>query len=209
MNTVWNNAQEWEAEWHGNCINSLNEELKQLVYAEKMGLITNPNSKTPYNFNLNNISVLDIGGGAYSLLLKCTNFKSSVVADPLAEKYPAWVKYRYKNLDIMLLEIPGEALNTWEFSQVFDEVWIYNVLEHTYDPKRIIENALQLSKIVRIFEWIDTPPNIGHPQTLKEKDLNKWLGGEGKVENINKNGAVGKAYFGVFKGKHYNANITE
>lgn len=201
MNRLWKHAQSWELQWHGDCVNSLNEELKQLVYAEKMGLISSPTPKTPYNFDLNGISILDIGGGAYSLLLKCVNYDDSAVADPLMDKFPQWIRDRYESVDITPVCSTGEDL---EAPFVYSECWVYNCLQHTQDPKRVIDNALELGKVVRIFEWIETGTNIGHLHNLTEKDLNEWLGGEGKVENINRNGAVGKCYYGIFKGKHYN-----
>lgn len=209
MNETWKKAQEWELNWHSNCSNSLYEEEKQIVYAEKMGLIKTPTPKTPYVFDLEGKSVLDIGGGAYSLLLKCVNFRNSYVIDPLMDKYPSWVGYRYRMLDIMMLVSTGEEV-TEQFpdGEKFDEVWIYNVLEHTYDPKKIIENALELGNIVRIFEWIETRLGIndGHIHSFTESQLNEWLGGEGKVEVLNRSGAKGKAYYGVFKGNNYVAS---
>jgi len=204
---IWQNAQEWEQNWHGNCINSINEEIKQLVYAEKMGLVRTPTPKTPYNFDLQGKSILDIGGGAYSLLLKCTNFapyiphadKATGVIDPLMDQYPKWVRDRYLTMGIAYMQTTGEdARKSLGPDSIFDEVWLYNVLEHTYNPKKIIQNALALGKIVRIFEWLDTVENIGHPQVLTGDKLNEWLKGTGKVEFINQNGAVGKAYYGIF-----------
>lgn len=205
ISETWQKAQKWELSWHGNCINSLNEELKQLVYAEKMGLSASPTPKTPYNFDLKGRNVLDIGGGPYSLLLKCANVgKDSVVVDPLMFYFPTWVKERYVAKGILTMNASGEELQKdIKNNNVFDEIWLYNVLEHTYAPKQILKNARSLGKVIRIFEWLDTPPNIGHPQTLKEDDLNKWLGGEGKVEFIKRSGATGKCYYGVFKGDHY------
>lgn len=206
MNDTWNKAQEWEASWHGNCVNSLGEELKQLVYAEKMGLKLAPNPKTPYSFNLEGKSILDIGSGAYSLLLKCENKGLCFAVDPLMANFPKWVIDRYIISGIVPMKSAGEELlELAEFSdgQTVDEVWIYNVLEHVYEPRKIIENALSVSKIVRIFEWLDTRSNIGHPQTLIREELDLWLGGEGKVEEIRRGGAVGKCYSGIFKGKHY------
>lgn len=202
MDDTWKKAQSWERHWHGNCINSYYEEQKQLVYAEKMGLVRSPTPKTPYNFDLKGASILDIGGGAYSLLLKCVNFENSCVIDPLMEEYPEWVVDRYRSANIFHFEGCGEELLNSDYG-VHDEVWIYNVLEHTYDPKKIIENALDLGKIVRIFEWLDTPSTEGHPQTLRENELNEWLGGEGKVEMIDRSGTKGKCYYGVFKGNDY------
>ena len=35
---AWTTANKWESEWWGDCLNTLNEETKQIVYAKKMGL---------------------------------------------------------------------------------------------------------------------------------------------------------------------------
>jgi 2-polyprenyl-3-methyl-5-hydroxy-6-metoxy-1,4-benzoquinol methylase len=197
----WTEHQEWEKEWHSNCVNSLNEELKQLVYARKMGLKQTHNNKTPYIFKLGGISVLDIGGGPYSLLLKCEDFSEAIVADPC--EYPEWVYMRYESAGIAHSSVVGEEIDSMIGFKIFDEVWIYNVLQHTMSPETIIRKAFQASKIIRIFEWIDTGIAKGHPNDLHEEDLNKWLGGIGKVEQLNEGGCVGKAYYGVFKGAQY------
>lgn len=202
MQTEWEKAQEWEQNWHNNCVNSLNEELKQLVYAEKMGLTRKPTTKTPYNFDLNGASILDIGGGAYSLLLKCVNFKESFVADPLMTKYPMWVRSRYDELGIYTGCLKGEDLSE-EDLEYFDECWIYNVLEHCEDPAKVADNARKLGKIVRVFEWVNVGISAGHIHTLTKENLDIWFGGEGKVEKVNKDGAVGTCWHGVFKGYNY------
>ena len=82
--------------------------------------------------------------------------------------------------------------------EIFDECWIYNVLQHCDVPRKIIQNARKASKLIRIFEWIETGTNEGHIHDLTEKDLNKWLKGEGKVEQLNESGCVGQAYYGIF-----------
>lgn len=189
----WEEAQEWERSWWGACVNTYNEERKHFVYASKMGLSLSPNAKTQYRFDLNGISVLDIGGGPCSLLLKCENIKGKVI-DPLP--VPEWVKLRYESAGLDYEQIKGEDIN----ETGYDEVFIYNVLQHTDNPEQIIQNARGAAKIIRIFEWINTPANIGHPQTLTAKNLNRWLGGEGKVEQMNEGGCVGLAYYGVFIG---------
>ena len=86
---------------------------------------------------------------------------------------------------------------------VFDEILMYNCLQHTENPAKICHNILAFSKIVRVFEWVDTGIADGHIQDLTEASLNGWLKGEGKVEFINQSPVVGKAYYGVFKGNHY------
>ena len=194
----WTEAQEWEKVWHSNCVNSYGEETKQFTYAKKMGLKLTPNEKTPYNYELGNISVLDAGGGPYSILLKCTGFSSALVVDPC--DYPEWVYGRYESAKIDYMQMAGEdfiAIRT------YDEVWMYNVLQHVESPSLVIQNVLKAGKLIRIFEWIENGISPGHPQNLTEKDLNKWLGGNGKVETINENGCVGKCYYGIFKGNHY------
>lgn len=204
----WEVAQSWEQSWWGDCLNTINEEQKQLVYAEKMGLIRTPTPKTPYNFDLQGKSVLDIGGGAVSLLLKCVNFKGTVV-DPLMKKYPKWVIERYREAGIDTYDSTGEEIvEKFPEGTIFDVCFLYNVLEHVIDPKKVVESILELSKVVRIFEWLETTPNIGHPHSLTEKQLNEYLGGEGKVEKINHDGAVGLAFYGVFAGKNYVTSIS-
>lgn len=214
MNKEWQTAQSWELDWHSNCINSLNEELKQLVYAEKMGLKRKPTPKTPYEFDLEDKVILDIGGGAYSLLLKCINIGyGSAVTDPLMNKYPDWVKNRYDTLKITTMSESGEsiydALMAVQYRPIIDEIWIYNVLQHTQDPEKIIRNARRLGKIIRIFEWVDTPTNIGHIHTLTEENLNKWLDGQGRVEQVNQWRAVGKCFYGIFLGDSYVASSSK
>jgi len=187
-------AQKWEKEWWGNCVNTYGEEMKQFLYAEKMGLNRAPTIKTPYRFDLQGKSVLDIGGGPTSLLLKCENVKSLVI-DPI--NFPKWIWDRYEEAGITFLCMEGEEIPT---KDSFDEVWIYNVLAHCKNPKEIIENARKVSKLIRIFEWIDTPVGAGHISSLTEKELNEWLEGEGKVEQLT-GVAHGKAYYGVFPTK--------
>lgn len=203
MNDKWNKAQAWELDWHGDCVNSFHEEEKQFVYAEKMGLEKVSTPKSPHNFDLKGKTILDIGSGAYSILLKCLNIgKDSMAVDPLMDKFPEWVIGRYNALGVLAITCAGEEIDK-KINKTFDEVWIYNVLEHTYNPKKLLDNALELGKVLRIFEWLETRANVGHPQTLYEDKLNEWLSGTGRVESIKRGGAQGKAYYGVFKGKNY------
>lgn len=195
----WNKEQQWEKEWHGNCVNSYNEETKQFVYARKMGLRFQHDGKTPYNFDMEQKSILDIGAGPYSLLLKCSNFSKATAADPC--DYPKWVYERYHSANIETMIVSGEKIS---LENIYDEVWIYNVLQHVQDPEKIIQNAKNHSKIIRLFEWIENGISPGHPHNLTKIDLDKWLGGDGKAENLNESGCVGLSYYGIFKGNHYN-----
>jgi hypothetical protein len=183
----------FDAEWFGDCCNTFHEEQKQLVYAPRMGLRPIWNCGHPPCFDLNYASVVDIGGGPASLLLKSTNLGEALVVDPAP--YPPWVKARYKAHGVKLLRETGEAFET---KQLFDEAWIYNVLQHVSRPQILLEQARAAARIIRLFEWIDIAPYEGHPQMLTKENLDDWLGSEGFVVDLNENGAVGKAYYGVF-----------
>lgn len=192
---TWDDDQQWESEWWGTCANTFGEETKQITYAHRMGLVNNSvDGKWPV-YDLSGISVLDIGGGPVSMLLKTVNGGNLVVLDPC--KYPTWVHERYKAAGIFYRVVAGEDADD-EISSSFDEVWIYNVLQHVQDPEKIVANARKIGRSVRIFEWIDFPAHVGHPHELKAELLSSWLGGQGQTEQMNENGCVGRAFYGHF-----------
>lgn len=190
----WKGHQVFEADWWGNCANTFGEEAKQLTYAHRLGLINDPrNGKWPV-YDMRGRSVVDLGGGPVSMLLKCINLDPmSVVVDPCP--YPRWVEARYKEAGIRYKRMPAEEYS----EQGQSEAWIYNVLQHVIDPEKIIDNAKRSARVIRLFEWIDIPPHPGHPHELTEANLSKWLGGKGTVEEFKgENGLFGKAFYGVF-----------
>ncbi len=183
-----------EAGWWGTCASTFHEEQKQLVYAPRMGLKPNWSCAHPPEFNLLDRSVVDIGGGPASILLKCINKGRAVVADP--STFPDWVLARYEACGIEYWRMEGESPSLAGYT--FDEAWIYNVLQHVTDPALVIERAQGVAGLIRIFEWIDIPAYDGHPHQLTRESLDEWLGGKGFVVELNESGAVGRAYYGVF-----------
>lgn len=193
---TWDEANEWEREWHGNCVNSYQEETKQIQYAIRMGLRPiSYNGRYPV-FDLQKKSVLDIGGGPYSLLLKCHNFSKATVIDPL--KVPDWCRERYKAANIMLFTNKAEDVNPEK--QMYDEVWCYNVLQHTEDPEKIINNMRKAGKIIRIHEWLNTPITDGHIHSFSRQWLDKKLGGTGFSFWEDWGAHRQEAYAGIFSG---------
>lgn len=178
----------------GDCSNTFHEEEKQIVYAPRLGLRPILDCAHPPTFDLEGCSVIDIGGGPVSLLLKSVNRGRSVVADPAP--YPNWVRQRYEECGIEFWAMPGESSSITGYS--FDEAWIYNVLQHVVDPVKVIENARSIASTIRIFEWIDIDPYAGHPHLLTEILLDELLGAPGFTAQLNESGAVGHAYYGVF-----------
>lgn len=185
---AWEDDQAWERHWHGDCIRSYGEETKQLDYAGKMGLKVEYDNYGPY-IDVQGKSVLDMGGGPYSLLLKTKGCTEAWVVDPGI--YPDWVMERYKTANIWYERVKGEDFKT---DKVFDEVWAYNLLQHTENPEQIVRNIRSCSKIIRVFDWLEIT-GIGHPQNLTETKMNEWYGGLGKVN--------GHEYSGIFLGDHY------
>lgn len=207
----WQKENDWESTWWGECFNTYGEETKQLAYAKMMGLGVSSEVQHPY-YDLEGKSVLDIGGGPVSLLLKCVNRGRSVVADPLT--IPHWALDRYRAADILFKNVQAERLiedACFESEEIFDEVWMYNVLQHTQNPQLIVENARKLGKVIRFFDWIDTLVEPGHPQILKEKDLNEWLHGVGKVHQLDRKVWVSycRAYYGVFPTDLYGTVVVQ
>lgn len=185
------NDLQFEKDFWGDCTNTFDEEQKHYVYARGMGL-----TREHYSFNVNNKKILDIGGGPVSMLLKTKNLLLGKVCDPI--KFPDWVYVRYKIKNILTETIKGEDLK--EDPDSWDEVWIYNVLQHTDDPKKVLQNAKIAAPVIRIFEWIDIPPHEGHPHMLTRDNLSKWLGKKGgEAEQFSESGCYGTAFFGVFE----------
>lgn len=197
MRDKWEEAQEWERNWWSNCANTVWEDVKQMNLAQYLGLKIVPNAYTDYRIPLSGERILDIGGGPSSILLKCENVKGTVI-DPC--RYPDWVAQRYKECGIEYIRMKGEDIPT---KAKYDEIWIYNVLQHTDDPKKVIRNAQKVGKIIRLFEWINTGIVPGHLHSFNKEFLDKYLKGEGKVVNLSSNGLYGSAYFGVFLGDTY------
>jgi len=178
----------FESEYWGDCCNTFDEDQKHYVYARYMGLMQNG-----YSFEMSGKSILDIGGGPTSMMLKCKNMGRALVVDPLM--YPSWIYQRYEAKGIESLVMRGEDIVV----RGFDEAWIYNCLQHTDDPEKIIGNALKSAKLLRIFEWLDIPAHEGHPIELSKDNLDKWIGKEGSVVQLAESGCYGKAYYNIYK----------
>jgi len=194
----WEEAQKEELSFWGDCSDTYGEETKQFVYMRKMGFRPTSTWRSPVSFNGMGKSYIDIGGGPCSILLKFINTGRRFVIDPC--EYPSWVPHRYANCGILYARGPGEKLDrrareVFFGSLAFDVAFIYNVLQHVDDPELIIKNALEISKELHMFEWIDIPPHPGHPQMLTAENLERWTGLKGTIEYINENGCVGKAWY--------------
>jgi hypothetical protein len=180
----------WEHGWWGDCVNTLGEEVRQLLYAQKMGLVRMETQKSPFIFDMKGASVVDIGGGPVSLLLKCINVSGTVID---AGVYPKWVHERYKTANITHVVEAAENLAVIGH----DEAWVYNSLQHTVNPSIVLTNAKRAAKTVRIFQWINTIVSQDSPHILTRKFFDNILEVDGTVETINLFGYVGYGYYAV------------
>jgi hypothetical protein len=189
--------QHFEKEFWGDCINTFREEEKQRVIARFMGLQELDHPQPPV-FDLSAKSVVDVGGGPVSLLLKCINRGDRcAIVDPGAGYWPRWVRMRYHEAGIQIIEKRGEDLDRG----VYDEAWCYNVLQHVDVPSVVAERMKRVSWIQRVFEWIEIPPHEGHPHKLTARELQEWFGPGHKLY-VDEGGCVGLAWF---NGPHLSA----
>ncbi len=174
----WNETQKHEADYWGNCLGmtAWGEFCKQEMYGREMGVFSNygmPDGE----LNMAGKSVLDVGGGPVSMTLRCINAERLTVVDPC--EWPESVHRRYRNYDINFLRAAGEDLDKCHLRQ-FDEVWIYNVLQHVQDPEKVIANALARiapGGVLRMFEWLYIPADDCHPHVLTPELLLNALQG--------------------------------
>lgn len=177
----------------------LGEQLKQLTYAKYLGLDFQHDGSSPYVIDKAGLNVLDVGGGPVSLLLK-TIAKEKVVVDPC--NFDKWVTDRYMANNVRYNKSEAESI---KYTEVFDEVWLYNVLQHTSDPEKIFDNiykALKRGGTFRFLDWVDTPTNTAHPISLTAEQVVACLQKHYKEPvtkmNINENNAVGTIVYGTF-----------
>jgi len=191
-NEEWEKHQTWEKGWWRNVSNTYSEQVLQEMYAGYMKLAQYAGKTRAYTFDLQGKSVIDIGGGPVSLLLRCENFSKAVVVDPC--DYPKWVADRYKGADIDYVKLAAEDIT---YDKEFDEAWIYNVLQHVRDPRKIVKNAIRAAKKIRVFEPLEIGVFPGHPHNLCEDALNEAFERQGIVHMGN--GKAGQIYYyGVF-----------
>lgn len=186
----------FESDFWGSCTHTLEEELKHFVYARLMGLQWKGSGPKldNYGWDVEGKAIFDIGGGPTSMLLRTLNLKHGLIHDPL--EFPQWVYDRYSENKISAYCTPAEDIRPTP--GIYDEVWIYNVLQHVQDPAKIIANAKQIAPVLRIFEWIDLPVYPGHPHSLSQARLESWIGQTGQTCYLRESGCNGRAFYGVF-----------
>jgi len=140
-------------------------------------------------------------------MLRCVNLKKGKIVDPI--DYPQWTKDRYAIHNVDVEVNYGENIN----EKGWDEVWIYNCLQHVESPEKILLNALKAGKLLRLFEWINIPPHPGHPHELTSSLFYNILTDVTKtkyssVVNLwdEPSACYGEAFYDVFESLIYEQN---
>ena len=155
----WEEAQEWEREWWMNKEEQTKRWEREI---RKQDLYYIPKMLMPSVLDFGNAGILDIGCGPVSILIR-SKFDHALALDPLdfndAEAYA--------KLGINRVYAPAE---TFETSVSFNEVWLYNVLQHVQNVDAVItmmKNHCVPGGMVRIFEWLNVGLCSGHIHNLK------------------------------------------
>lgn len=162
LKTPWEAAQEWERDWWINNPQMHEAEIAKGQYVASLLCIHAARATR----------VLDIGCGPLSLLLRIPAKEGSVALDPLDF---GDLEKRYAAAGVGRVIGRGE-----DFAETgFDEAWIYNCLQHTEDPTKVVTNAARAAKLVRVFEWINIPPYQGHLHLITPELIRQPLLGAG------------------------------
>lgn len=165
----WASEQVWEKDWWQTT--GIPQLAEEIVKQDRMARILN----IPHS--LHNTSVIDIGCGPLSMLLRfpCVYSKSAAL-DPMDYTYINMEK-QYSKLGIKRLIKKGEDLTPedgfWDISLM------YNCLQHVQDPVKIIHNCLNVSDKLLIFEWTKTPKCPGHPHEISKELIEHAVGSKG------------------------------
>lgn len=183
----WEKEQEWERNWWGlEWAPHWDEEIrKQKAYFRLIGF--------PDDGDFGDKTVLDVGCGPVSMLLR-TKHGFSRGVDPLAvskatlDRYNNYIdpfgnasRVEFLNIKAEEMPYPGEAMTGKLEPRTFDEIWMYNCLQHVDDPFEILRRMLKCAHAgttFRVFEWIDLGVCPGHPWNLTEDMFWKVFGGD-------------------------------
>lgn len=173
--TLWQNAQLLERQYHitATALCRREEQHKRSLYAALLGINA---------ASVKDKLVLDVAAGPSGLLLSFADLikEGSVALDPLTfgdedeERYvAAGVTRVYEKIE----KYPGNAQ--------FDEVWVYNGLQHVECISASLENIRQHARrAVRIFEYLHVPVDQLHLHELTVDRIRSGLKGLNPAREI-------------------------
>lgn len=108
--------------------------------------------------------IVEIGPADFPAVGYCSGNENCLIIEPLPSDY-------LKRFNIPISTEPAEDV---EYEA--DEVWLFNVLQHVFDPHKIVERAKRQAKVIRFFEPINYGVNDAHPWNLTMEMFKEWFG---------------------------------
>ncbi len=144
-----------------------------------------------------NHRVIDIGSGPFSLLQRIP-VKSGTALDPLDFGH---LEEGYQHVGIHRIIKRAEDLSKNDGH--WDEAWIYNCLQHVESPERVLNAAKEVADLVRIFEWVNIQPYLGHLHQITAEQIRSafrdWRTHLECVGALNSSGLCGDFFVGIWE----------
>jgi len=102
--------------------------------------------------------------------LFCANSQNSLIVEPM--DLPENVISNYKANNIKILK---GAIEELKLPKV-DEVWLFNVMQHVWNPDTFISKLKKVSKKIVFFEPVNSPIEDVHPHSFTMEDFKKYFG---------------------------------
>lgn len=182
----WQQAQENERKFH-----TMNKEqgIKhyEKVYQQYFKYLN-------IDTDLKNKVVCEIGCADFPALHYCKNIGASFIIEPMPSEI-------LKTFGIRLETFLAENV---DFAGV-DEVWLFNVLQHTMSPDEIIKNCKK-AKTIRFFEPINYGVDLCHLHNLTFEMFLNWfeVAKYYPANNNNNNFHTHECCYGVWINPEYN-----
>lgn len=111
--------------------------------------------------------IIEIGCANIPALYFCENYEGVII-----EPMPSLILEELtKDMPVTLLKEPAEYVDL----KGYDEVWLFNVLQHVIDPALLISNMKRSAKTIRYFEPVNTDICTYHPHAFTMSDFEGWF----------------------------------
>lgn len=128
---------------------------------------------------------------------RCCSASTQGAASP-STRFFGELERNYADAKIERVFACAEDLFSFFYFSEFDEVWLFDVVQHVIDPARAVHTASCLARRVRIFEWLHTGLH-----KLKAKFFTtRFMRWKKKVEatgRVNHLGFTGEYFFAVYE----------
>lgn len=105
-------------------------------------------------------SILEVGPALHPAL-SYVSARKKVCVEPMFESFEKANKMRFVESGIEVISMPFEEIDFDD--QIFDEIWLFNVLQHVIDPDDILKKSKKIAKLIRFFEPINCGTDVCHP----------------------------------------------